>query len=98
MPNLRYLNTVLTIIAVLLTLNLWTLWSLAPVATVTGPQSANAANEPPRGPGSIDAQKLEQGKQMISELKSMRQNVDALTKLLKSGQARVQVQAAPNKD
>ena len=85
MKSLRYLNSILTILAVLLTLNLWTLWTSG--ALQGGPEVATPAQA--QGIPNAGAQRIE----MINELKQQTGKLDQLITLLKSGQARVRVEA-----
>jgi len=84
MKSLRYLNTVLSAIAVLLTLNLVTLWSLSPAPALDGASDASAQGLPNAG-----AQRA----QMVEAQNKTNQKLDELIKLLKSGQARVRLEA-----
>ncbi|MBI1335685.1 MAG: hypothetical protein GC164_01835 [Phycisphaera sp.] len=88
MRSLRYLNSVLTVIAVLLTLNLYTLWTTSPASIETVP-TAQAAGLPDGGA---------QRKEMIDQLKLLNQKFDQLTQLLKSGEARVRIEGATDKN
>jgi hypothetical protein len=91
MASLKYLNTMLTVVAVLLAVHLWTWWSSPAGDRLTTFLPAAQAGEPVGIPDS-GAQRV----QMINELKQMNKKLDALTDLLRSGKARVRVEAAPN--
>lgn len=95
MSSLRYLNSILTVLAILLALQLWTTWAGTPVATAVQAQTRTtpapaAANGIPDAAG--------QRKEMIDLLKRQTQQLEELGTLLRSGQVRVKVEAAPNKD
>lgn len=87
MGSWRYLNTVLTMIAVLLTLNFWTRWTGGPTDRLPLlPAPAYAVGIPDAG---------HQRKQMVDELKRLSHQVEALTGLFRSGQARVKMEMPP---
>ncbi len=85
MRSLRYLNTVLTVIAVLLTVNVWTLWTLTPggdaISPATEAQAAGIANA------------AQQRYDMITVLKKINADTGELKSMLKSGSARVRLEA-----
>ncbi len=86
MRSLTYLNVVLSLIAVLLTAVLWTMWS-NPAVDLTASARAQGLTDP-------GAQRAAQ----IDQLKSINQKVEELTRLFKSGQARVRLENAPGDD
>jgi hypothetical protein len=104
MRLLRYLNTILTLLTVLLALQLWTTWS-APssgAARGTGADAGGGAELSLVTPvlaqqagGIPDAGG--QRKEMIDLMKRQIQQTEELVALLKNGQARVRVEAAPAK-
>jgi len=87
--SIRYLNSVLTVIAVLMMLGLWTRW-----AGGTNPQdlamiqSANAAGIPNAG---------NQRQQIVNEIKRLSTQVENLSDLFRSGQARVRLNSTQRK-
>ena len=89
MTNTKYLNTVLTVIAVLLAGNLWVGAHQSPSAS-TSPEGQAYAQ------GRVDAG--QQRAEMITQLKSLKTSVDALTKKLTDGSVKVKVEGDPHHD
>lgn len=85
MRSLRYLNTVLTLIAVLLTVNVWTLWTVTP-----GGEALSVATQA-QAQGLTNA--AQQRKDMIDVLKKINADTGELKSMLKSGSARVRLEA-----
>ena len=90
MNSIRYLNSVLTVIAVLMMLGLWTRWADGtdhrPLAMI---QSAHAAGIPDAG---------SQRRQIVDEIKRLSNQVENLSDLFRSGQARVKLDSPPRKN
>ncbi len=85
MRSLRYLNTMLTVIAVLLSLTLWTLWTMSPLPDPTVSEA--------RAQGILEAGLQRQ--QIIQSMDMLNTKMDQLITLLKTGQARVQIENPP---
>ncbi len=83
MGALRYLNTVLTVLAILLAFQLWTSWTGGPADTTASVATPAYASGIPNAGA--------QRQQMVDLLKRQSQQLDALTKLFESGQARVRL-------
>ena len=89
MRNLTYLNGVLTVLAVLLAMNVWIgLHSPGPAALAPG-QAARAQGIPDSG-----AQRLE----IANQLRLLNTRVNELAEFVRSGELRVQIEAAPRDD
>lgn len=88
MRSLRYLNTVLTVIAVLLTLQLWTSWT-----TGVSEKSLPSFVDPVERADASIPNAAAQRKQMIDLLKQSNDRLAEMTKMFKSGSARVRVEA-----
>ena len=93
MRSMRYLNTVLTILAVLLTLNLWTQWTATPGGRLLWTAQEAHAAEPARGLPNAAQQRRE----TVQQLKQLNTEVRSLKQMFASGQARVRLEAAPQK-
>ena len=89
MRNLTYLNGVLTVLAVLLAMNVWIgLHSPGPAALAPG-QAARAQGIPDSG-----AQRLE----IANQLRLLNSRVNELAEFVRSGELRVQIDAAPRQE
>lgn len=85
MNSLRYLNGILTVIALLLALHGWALFA------GVGPAAAHAASgKSPTGGGIPNAGA--QRKQTVDMLKRISQQMDGLTQMFRTGQARVRLE------
>lgn len=83
MNSLRYLNSVLTVIVLLMAFGLWTRWMEGGSMPSSGlVSSAHAAGIPDAGG---------QRKQIVDELKRVSNELEKLTSMFRSGQARVRV-------
>lgn len=89
MPSLRYLNTVLTLIVILLTLNLWTMWSGGPAGRMLAPEATAHAATQPMGIPNASLQR----QRMVDLLKLLNRNTEELTGFLRSGKAKVKLDA-----
>ncbi len=87
----RYLHTILTVLAVLLALQLWTSWSGPSTPVLAAPAESGAKPGAATGIPDEGAQR----KEMIDLLKRQVQQNEELIALLKSGQVRVKLEAAP---
>ena len=89
MPKLTYLNAILTVLAVLLAMNLWVGLHGPGGALLAPGQHVHAQGIPDGG-----AQRLE----MVNQLKLLNTRVNEVSELLRSGELRVQIDAARRDD
>ena len=89
MPKLTYLNAILTVLAVLLAMNVWVGLHTPGGAMLAPGQHAHAQGIPDGG-----AQRLE----IVNQLKLLNTRVNEMSDLLRSGDVRVQLDAAARPD